>query len=274
MSILLCPVCRESLLPGDKTAICKNGHSFDRSKEGYFNLLQSQSSSRKRHGDDILMLSSRRRFLSAGHYDFLLNGIAALLQKYLPTGKTAILDAGCGEGHYTEGLYRLLSSSSYQPEFTAVDISKGAAKMTAKRQFPHETVVASAYALPIANGSCDAVLNIFSPAAEKEFSRVLKPDGILVRAVPRERHLWGLKAQIYDKPYLNPPVSQTLSGFSPLDRLDLDRQLHLGSQEDIAALFRMTPYYYKTSAENQAKAEVLRELDTELSFAVLADRKK
>jgi len=274
MSILICPVCREPLHPGDKTALCENGHSFDRAKEGYFNLLQSQSSSRKRHGDDRLMLSSRRQFLSAGHYDFLLDGIAVLLQKYLPRGKAAILDVGCGEGYYTEGLYRLLSSSGYQPVFTAIDISKDAARMTAKRQFPHETAAASAYALPIADESCDAVINIFSPAAEKEFDRVLKPDGILVRAVPRERHLWGLKAQIYDKPYLNPPAARALGGFSPLDRLDLDRLLRLSCQEDIDALFRMTPYYYKTSAENQAKAKALRELDTELSFAVLADRKK
>jgi len=273
MSILICPVCREPLIPGDKTATCENGHSFDRSKEGYFNLLRSQSSSRKRHGDDRLMLSSRRRFLSQGHYDFLLNGIAALLQKYLPGDKTAILDTGCGEGYYTEGLYRLLSDYGHQPEFTAIDISKDAARMTAKRQFPHMTAAASAYALPIAGGSCDAVINIFSPVAEKEFARVLKPDGVLVRAVPGENHLWGLKAKIYDKPYLNPPVDQVFDGFSPLDRLDLSRQLHLSCQEDIAALFRMTPYYYKTSAGNQSRAEALQELDTELSFAVLVDRK-
>jgi len=273
MSIFICPVCREPLHPGDKTAVCENGHCFDRSREGYFNLLCSQSSSRKRHGDDRLMLSSRRHFLSQGYYDFLLNGVAALLRKHLAAGKAAILDAGCGEGHYTEGLYRLLSDFGFDPEFTAIDISKEAAKMTAKRQFPHETAAASAYALPAADGSCDAVINIFSPLAVEEFARVLKPDGILVRAVPRERHLWGLKARIYDKPYLNPPAAQALRGFSPLDRLDLDRQLHLSCQEDIDALFRMTPYYYKTSAGNQAKAEALRELDTELSFAVFADRK-
>jgi len=273
MSILICPVCRELLHTGDKTAACENGHCFDRSREGYFNLLLSQSSSRKRHGDDLLMLSSRQHFLSKGYYDFLLEGIAALLQKYLPGGRAAVLDVGCGEGYYTEGLYRLLSDSGRQPEFTASDISKEAAKITARRKFPHETVTASAYALPIAGESCDAVINIFSPVAEKEFARVLRPGGILIRAVPGEKHLWGLKARIYDKPYLNPPVDQALSGFSPLDRLDLDRQLHLSCQEDIDALFRMTPYYYKTSAGDQAKAEALRELDTELSFAVLADRK-
>ena len=48
-------------------------------------------------------------------------------------------------------------------------------------------------------------------------------------------------------------------------------RLHGG---EIESLFKMTPYYYKTSAEGQARAAALSELETEVSFEVLCYRKE
>ena len=45
------------------------------------------------------------------------------------------------------------------------------------------------------------------------------------------------------------------------------------SREDIRAVFRMTPYYYRTSPADRAKLEPLETLDTEISF-VLAEYEK
>lgn len=268
--VFRCPVCAEPLQWEEKRAVCGRGHAFDLAKEGYVNLLQSQASSRKRHGDDKLMLAARQRFLAGGYYDFLLDAVADAAARYLPEGGT-ILDVGCGEGYYTEGIYRKLSGRPV--EIAAVDVSKEAAKRTAKRNFPKTAAVASAYALPVGDGRCDALISIFAPVAAAEFTRVLKPGGVLIRAVPREGHLWGLKAAIYDKPYRNPPVEQMLEGFRAVEKIELDRTLCLNDPADIEALFRMTPYYYKTSAADQERAAALQRLETEISFAVLIDKK-
>ena len=102
---------------------------------------------------------------------------------------------------------------------------------------------------------------------------MLRPGGVLLRAVPLPRHLFGLKAAIYEKPYENSPIEQALPGFESIARRDLCWTLTLDTPQKIDELFKMTPYYYKTSPADQAKVAALPSLSTELAFAVLADRK-
>ena len=66
-----------------------------------------------------------------------------------------------------------------------------------------ERAVASIYKLPVGDGECDEIVNIFAPACPQEFSRVLKKDGVFVKAIPLEKHLWELKSAVYDAPYEN-----------------------------------------------------------------------
>ena len=133
--------------------------------------------------------------------------------------------------------------------------------------------MASAFRLPVLPESCDLILDIFAPCAAEEFARVLRPGGVLLRAVPLPRHLFGLKAAIYEKPYENSPIEQALPGFESIARRDLCWTLTLDTPQKIDELFKMTPYYYKTSPADQAKVAALPSLSTELAFAVLADRK-
>lgn len=63
--------------------------------------------------------------------------------------------------------------------------------------------MASIYKLPVGDGECDEIVNIFAPACPQEFSRVLKKDGVFVKAIPLEKHLWELKSAVYDAPYEN-----------------------------------------------------------------------
>ena len=52
MSIFTCPVCGQRLEKEGAQMKCPSGHSYDISRRGYVNLLMSQASSKKRHGDD------------------------------------------------------------------------------------------------------------------------------------------------------------------------------------------------------------------------------
>ena len=272
MKIFCCPVCGQALSFAEKEAICPAGHKFDRARQGYFNLLQSQASAARRHGDDRLMVEARTRFLEQGFYQPLRDCVAELAVQYAPA-PCAVLDAGCGEGYYTEAVAAALTSAGKAPEIAAIDISRDSAKAIARRPFQKQAVVASAFRLPVLSESCDIILDIFAPCAAGEFARVLKPGGVLLRAVPLPRHLFGLKAAIYEKPYENAAVEQALPGFESIARKDLCWSLTLDTPQKIDELFKMTPYYYKTSPKDQAKVAALSSLTTELAFAVLADRK-
>ena len=273
MSLFRCPVCSLPLENAHGGLRCPNGHCFDRARQGYVNLLRSQASSAKRHGDDRRMIDARARFLSGGFYAPLRDAVTELACRFTPS-PCAVLDAGCGEGYYTQAVYEALSQAGKRPELAEVDISKDAVKVSARRPFPHESGVASVYAIPAADDTFDLVLNLFSPCAQEEFRRVLKPGGQLIRVIPLRRHLYGLKAAVYDTPYENPDGEETLPGFSIAFRRELRWLLALEDPADIQALFQMTPYYYKTSAVDQARLAACPRLETEVEFGILVEQKE
>lgn len=267
MAQFCCPVCGQPLIKGEKTFSCAGGHSYDRARTGYVNLLRSQSSGKKRHGDDKRMVAARSRFLEKGYYRCLLDAVAEEALAYTK-GKSVILDAGCGECWYTDGLWQAFRAMGREPELLGVDISKDALLAGSKRNPQLTLAVASLFALPVAEQSCGLVVNLFAPLALEEFCRVLCPGGILLRAIPLKRHLWGLKKAVYETPYENEVDMPELAGLTLLKQREIRTVLHLNDSADIMDLFQMTPYYYKTGPVDQAKAERLTSLETELEFAL------
>ena len=168
---------------------------------------------------------------------------------------------------------KLLKGGKYA-EILGIDISKDALAAGAKRSKTLKLAVASVYKLPIGDNSCDLLLSVFSPFALSEFQRVIKSGGILIRAIPLENHLFGLKAAVYDKPYKNEVEPPEIEGFQLLENSIVEKNIHLSSNKEITDLFAMTPYYYKTSEKDQKKLESLSALDTEISFSVLVYRRK
>lgn len=268
MSHFCCPICREALAPVDRALQCAHGHCFDKARSGYVNLLRSQQSSRKRHGDDRRMLLARRNFLDAGHYEPLRNLLAYTVHHETNT-HGVLLDAGCGEGYYTAFLAEQLPTLAV----CGIDISKDALQMAAARSKCPELAVASVFALPVTDGSVDTVISVFAPCADSEFARVLKPGGVLIRVIPTQRHLYGLKAAIYHEPRLNKPERIEVEGFALRHRQELSSTLTLTDREAIRALFEMTPYFYKTGKADQERLLAREQLGTEIAFAILTYQK-
>jgi len=272
MLTFCCPVCGGVLEKTERTLRCGAGHSFDMAKQNYVNLLMRNQSSAKRHGDDKRMVAARQEFLDAGWYAGLRDALCALAVKYCGESVN-LLDVGCGEGYYTSGVREALERKGISCAAAGIDISKTALMAASRRDSELSLAVASVNRLPVAEASCDLLLNVFAPNDDREFHRVLRPGGVLLKAVPRERHLLGLKAAVYDTPYLNPAAEYAPAGFTLLERADVDGSIMVFPQNQIENLFMMTPYYYKTGAADQAKLGKLETLTTELEFAVFALRR-
>ena len=109
MPELTCPVCGGALHREERSLRCGAGHCYDLARQGYVNLLRTNRSKDKRHGDDKRMVAARTAFLDAGYYAPLRDAIAAAATEYT-TGDAGVLDAGCGEGYYTAHVLHTLQA--------------------------------------------------------------------------------------------------------------------------------------------------------------------
>ncbi len=265
----LCPKCREKLTERDGCAVCPSGHSYDRCRAGYYNLLLSNKTTV--HGDNKAMIRARTDFLERGFYRPLADAVAdAVLTRTPATPR--VLDAGAGEGYYTDTFERALRLRDGESTVTAFDISKDAVREAARRNPNISLAVASSYSMPVESDSQDAIINIFSPLAIDETRRALRCGGIFVMAIPDSDHLFELKAAIYDTPYKNTVADTALEGFSLLSDTELRYNMPL-DRESLLSLFAMTPYAYRTSPANAARINALDRLDCTAHFRVLVYEK-
>lgn len=266
MSLFCCPKCKGSFTATKECYRCENGHVYDRAASGYVNLLPPGG---KQHGDDRAMLRARREFLESGGYETLRDSIVQTMMD-LPLGvSSVILDAGCGEGYYTEAVCRAKSDT----DVYGIDVSKDAVKMCDGRRMTADFAAASVYALPVPDDSCDLVLSVFAPFAAEEFHRVLRTDGYLISVIPDEKHLYGLKSVLYDVPYENKVAPYDVEGFSFLCAKKISFSLQLDTKEQIMSLYRMTPYCYRTGIVGQQRIEKLDRLETVAEFRILLYQK-
>ena len=272
MSLFRCPICAAPLERAERTYCCPAGHSFDLAKEGYVHLLPPNQKHSAAPGDDKEMAAARRDFLSKGYYRLLLNTLCCQFLS-LSGESPKILDAGCGEGYYTAGIYEALTAAGKQPKMAGTDISKFILRHAARRCRAVEFAVASSYHLPLGDASVDLLLDCFSPLALEEFRRVLRPGGYFLYVVPAADHLWQLKEVLYDHPYPNEEKETPYEGFTYQAIVPVEDTIHLPCPADIQALYHMTPYCWKTPRSGAERLEKLETLDCRIAFRIHIFRK-
>jgi len=264
--IFCCPKCKGmlSVLP-DGRAVCNDGHSYDRAREGYYNFLLKNTGGT--HGDNREMVLARRAFLDTGAYLPLAEKLCDTVLGY-SRDESRILDGGCGEGYYTDLIAKRLSEEGCRASVSGFDISRDAIKYAAKKNRSLSLAVASSYDMPVGDGGVDILLNVFAPLALEETLRVLRQGGKFIMAIPDVNHLFGLKRVLYERPYKNTVDDSALPGLKLLSEEKISYALTLDSKEKISSLFMMTPYAYRTPESAKERLLSLDVLKTEIEFIV------
>ncbi len=260
LSFLACPICRSKMTLDAEGKVCRclgiRSHCYDVARSGHLYLGGPHAG----EGDTKEAILARRAFLDAGYYQSLSDAINDVIDGI---GAQTLLDAGCGEGYYTNRLATVRT-------VLGLDLSRVGIEYAAKRAKQLQTLagftVASIFDLPVSDISLDAVVNIFAPCAEREFARVLKPGGHLLVVGAGEKHLMGLKKVLYENPYENPGRADLPTGMKLVKQSKVQTEITVNGNDMIKALFSMTPYYWRTSKEDKEKLANLETLVTELDF--------
>ncbi len=267
--ILTCPVCGRPLAENENKFICKKGHSFDKARQGYLNLLLVQDKHSISPGDAKEMLISRRAFLDRGFYRPVCDDIAGLLKENCRSEHPVLIDIGSGEGYYTSILKKELNA-----QCIGVDISKEGAKMSCSRDRDITWIVATASHIPVASGSADAATAVFSLFVNDEYERILKKGGILIEVTAGSRHLIELKRMIYDQVFdQNKKPAPHGDGFETLCEYDRSFGISL-DEKALRELLEMTPHFHRIKYGKEKELEGRNKTDLTVNYIIRVLRKR
>ena len=277
--LLLCPVCKDKLIKdaSNKMYRCQNNHSYDIAKEGYVNLLISNQKNSKNPGDSKEMVLSRVEFLSMDYYKPISDKINEMIVECLGADnnkKFNIMDLGCGEGYYLTSLKMYMDNKNMKAKYYGIDVSKEAVKYASKTNKECVWAVGNNFHIPAECKSIDCILSVFSPIDINECNRVLKDDGVFVRVLPRINHLIQLRNIIYSEVHLNEKVYKAddeENEYVKESNVTFDIELN---KEEILSLLKMTPHYWKSTAENKEKLDSYESLVITIDMRIGVFQKK
>ena len=293
--MLRCPVCGRVLEEDGRGARCAAGHTFDRAREGYLNLLRS-SKAGDRTGDPKAAARSRRDFLDRGYYRPLRDELVRLVGELVAeeadgaTGETdveelggdpkcaarsplALLDVCCGEGYYTSAMGAVRGRGRLRVRPLGKEMVRLAAKRGGATCFVANMKDDPRGRWRVRRGDASCSRR----STEREFARVLgaRAAALLHGRCQAPGICSASRRRVYDTPYLNDETSAADGGARAGRTGSRVCGGHRASRPpaDIEAVFQMTPYYYRTSERDRAKLAGLTELATPIEFVIGEYRK-
>lgn len=190
LHLLRCPLCGGAFSRKDNSLVCAKRHTYDIARQGYVNFVPGQKDMFYKKE----LFESRAQVFAAGVYAPVVERLSRALNAHLPQDHPVIVDAGCGEGYYAKAVCpgRAMTRIGF-------DLSKEAVRLAARGEKTAVFFAADLGNIPLAGGSADAVLDIFTPANYAEFARVLRPDGLLIKLAPRSGYLQELRELAADQ---------------------------------------------------------------------------
>ncbi|MGL4696078.1 methyltransferase domain-containing protein [Enterococcus larvae] len=257
-----CPICHSSFLQKDYALICTENHRFDLSKKGTLYFLKTHVQT----DYDQQMFTHRQAMIKSGMYENMLAEIAPYMDD-----KEIVLDVGCGEGSFLTELSKLSTAKKK----IGFDISKEGIYLATNQPVDAFWCAADLTNLPFADQSVDCILNIFSPSHYKEFERVLKPGGQVVKIVPETGYLKELRTAFFP----NDQKKQTYSNQKVIDKFSESMKLIADKrittvfdipEERRLDLLEMSPLEWQADPEIKAglKKQPLKKITVDLRMLV------
>ncbi len=184
---LICPLCHRPLRPEGNSLRCAKKHCFDVSQKGYVNFAPGKGTDKY----SKTLFESRRAVFEDGFYQDVVQAMLnIILRRTAHKEALRILDAGCGEGYYAR---YIAAAMPRKAQVLAFDLSKDAIALAARGGNAVGWLVADLTNIPVKNVSMDVLLDVFTPANYAEFARALRPDGLLIKAIPGPNYLAQLR---------------------------------------------------------------------------------
>jgi len=244
-----CPICGTRMkITKSGRFICKKEHTFDVSKKGYINLINEA----KKTNYNKELFESRKEILNQGFYLPIAEEIKNIVKDYAIKQKLEslnLLDVGCGEGYYSFHL-----SKEEGINIFAFDISKEAIALATNYPAEINWCIADLANLPFKERSMDILIDVLTPANYKEFKRVLKNQGLLIKAIPGDDYLKEIRTlvsdQLQSKSYSNKDtVEYTESHIRTLGKRLLCYKIPV-NEEQVANFVKMTPMTSQVDIES------------------------
>ncbi|MCG1010788.1 methyltransferase domain-containing protein [Salinicoccus sp. ID82-1] len=245
-ALIRCPICGgEMHVETLASLVCSNSHAFDFAKQGYVNMLNKRVTTQY----DQTLFKNRRDFILESGFYSRMHGVVVDIIHHLGTDDMTVLDAGSGEGSHME---RILAGVEGKHLGFGIDIAKEGILMAAKNYPDSIWFVGDLANLPLKDSSCDVILNILSPANYSEFSRVIKPDGVVIKVVPQSGYLGELREALYrdtDKAEYDNAGTVSLfdENFEVLERVQVKEKVML-DRAALANLIHMSPLAWNHEA--------------------------
>lgn len=265
---LRCPICEKQVQVVELRSLqCANNHSFDFAKQGYINMLMR---SVKTPYDKALFASRQEVIRETNLYTKLHASVADILKTHL-TKEITILDAGCGEGSHLEQIMK--KSDLNNMLGIGIDIAKEGVLRAAKHYHHAIWLVGDLANAPLANQSCNAIINILSPANYQEFKRILSEEGIVVKVIPGKNYFRELREALYADDKQTYSNEDTVELFE--NQFQLIEHMHVQTTESISEqqlghLINMSPLAWnlEEGEKDQLRKHGIDQLTIDLEILV------
>lgn len=259
-NLYACPICGKKIRFHAGSLVCKKEHCFDISAKGYVNML---GATRPLKGYDKQFFKSRGEFFAKGYYAHILDAIIKKVSEIKaaadgsePATQLVLVDAGCGEGYYSSALAGKIEGL----QIIAFDIAADAIACAAKSKENVAWTIADVTNIPVKDDVCDILLDVFTPASYKEFGRILKKGGYILKVIPGSNHLKELRKaardQLKNKDYSGEDVSDYFEQhYDIISRETLTNTMPI-DQETLKTLTEMTPLLFDVDVSRLDLSEI------------------
>jgi len=256
---LACPLDGLLLYAGARQLRCPAGHCYDIARQGYVNLLPVQFKASKEPGDSKDMIDARRRVMQQNYFNELAEKFCSYLVQLCdtPVAGSCILDAGCGEGFFTDKMNAHVcnkagtSGTSLPRAILGIDVSKLAIIAAAKQYRALNFAVASNVHPPIINGNASIITNLFGFATWPAWSSLQRPGQYVVTVDAGPHHLLEMREIIYPEVRIHAApehAEAAKSGYSLADTQTVRYEVILKNAADRLDFLNMTPHGRKINA--------------------------